>query len=84
MKELKDSPDAIVHPIVTRRRCPECNGDNLEWGVSMRNTSGVVDGRLRMHEVACDFFLGCRDCSETVLVIKADEVAEFLTQETYR
>ncbi|QDV59045.1 hypothetical protein Mal33_50700 [Rosistilla oblonga] len=83
MEQANATAGAPVHSMVTRRRCPECDGDNLEWGDSMRNTSGVVDGRLRMHDVACEFFLGCCDCSETVLVVAAGDVAAFLTAETY-
>lgn len=59
--------------------CPECGGTNFSWDYAKRNTSGVVDGRLRMHDIAVDFFLGCNDCSETVRVVPAGEVADFLT-----
>lgn len=83
MEQPNTPTDASDHAVVTRRTCPECRGDNLEWGVSMRKTSGVADGRLRLHEVACDFFLGCCDCSETITVVDANQIATHLTDETY-
>lgn len=69
--------------ISVRRQCPECGGSNLEWGVAIRNTSGVVDGRLRAHDMTCDMFLGCAECSETIMVVDANEVAAYLTEVTY-
>lgn len=59
--------------------CKECGSKDLSWFPAMRNTSGVVDGRLKLNEVVCDFALGCNECSETLKVIAADAVAELLT-----
>lgn len=51
--------------------CPGCDSPELEWFVSTRNTSGVVDGRLRLNEVGVDLVLGCKECSMTVRVVDA-------------
>lgn len=61
------------------RKCKSCGSEKLTWFPSMRNTSGVQDGRLRMHDVTCDFVLGCDECSDTVTVMNADTVAMVLT-----
>lgn len=59
--------------------CKECGSADLYWFTSMRNTGCALDGRLSMHEVACDFVLGCNYCSETLAVINADKLAEKMT-----
>lgn len=56
--------------------CKECGSADLYWFTSMRNTGSALDGRLCMHEVACDFVLGCQNCSETLAVVSADTLAE--------
>lgn len=61
--------------------CRECEGDGFEWRVSMRNTSDVVDGRLRLSDVTCEFVRVCLDCSEAAMVIGASDVAAYLTIE---
>ena len=62
-------------------KCKECGSDDLFWFTSMRNTGQAQDGRLRMHEVACDFVLGCNDCSETLAVVSADRIAQQVTEQ---
>lgn len=64
-------PDKVV-------ACPECGGADLEWQPTYQTNSGVVDGRLRMHDVRCNFVLGCNSCSETLRVVSADEFAAAL------
>ena len=61
--------------------CKECGSADLFWFTSMRNTGGALDGRLRMHEVACDFVLGCSECSETLEVVSADKIAQHMTNQ---
>ncbi|MBG5299430.1 hypothetical protein I5E19_02685 [Pseudomonas aeruginosa] len=61
-------------------KCKECGSADLYWFSSMRNTGQAQDGRLSMHEVACDFVLGCRHCSETLAVVSADRLAEQMTK----
>lgn len=60
-------------------KCPECNSNDLVWHCTQKNLSGVVDGRLRIHEVGTEFYLGCERCSETLQVISGDQVAEWLS-----
>lgn len=63
----------------TPTECKECGSGDLSWFTAMRNAGQAQDGRLRMHEVACDFVLGCNDCSETLAVISADQIAQHMT-----
>lgn len=60
--------------------CPECGGENLAWDYSKRGSNGIVDGRFRIHDIQVEFFLGCNDCSETIRVIPANKIANFLTE----
>lgn len=62
-------------------KCKECGSQFLSWQPCMVNNGGVVDGRLRMSEVSCNFVLGCDDCSETVFVVSADKVAAIMTED---
>jgi hypothetical protein len=64
---------------VTPTKCGDCGGHDLAWFANMYSISGVGDGRLRMHEVQCQFVLGCMECSATVKVVSADDVAEAMT-----
>lgn len=61
------------------RTCKACGGHDLSWATHNRVTSGAPDGRLRSNEVQCQFVLGCDGCSETLVVVGADQVAEYLT-----
>ena len=62
------------------KKCRECGSQFLSWQPCMVNTSGVVDGRLRLNEVTCNFILGCDDCSETLKIMSANDVAEVLNE----
>jgi len=68
-------PDGMV---VAKPKCPNCDSSELSWAPHLLNNSGVVDGRLRMHDVSCSFVLGCDECSETVRVIDADAAARLI------
>lgn len=59
--------------------CGNCGSHALTWAATMRNRSGVVEGRLRTSDVECVFVLGCDDCSETVRICTDDDVAARLT-----
>jgi hypothetical protein len=67
-------------------RCPECDGTDLSWATAPNKTvCGVADGRLRMNEVETVFYLGCEECSETLIhSVSADDVATFLTDQKWR
>lgn len=62
----------------TPSKCKHCDGTDFEWGTSNTIVNTVVQGRLTTHDVACVFVLGCVDCSETLLVVKADAIAALL------
>lgn len=55
--------------------CKECGGSQLTWQSSIVNRSDVQQGRLNTRDVECLFFLGCDECSETLMTIGADKVA---------
>ena len=59
--------------------CPNCDSTNLSW-ISSVKTNGVVDGRLRAHEVQPIFVLGCDECSETLQVVDGDKVASLVNE----
>lgn len=56
------------------KECPNCGSNNLSLSAVPVNTSNVVDGRLKMHDVAVRFVLGCDECSETVKTLREDQV----------
>jgi hypothetical protein len=58
--------------------CKECGSTQLTWQTSIINRSNVQQGRLNTSDVACLFFLGCDECSETLQTISADEVANLM------
>jgi hypothetical protein len=62
------------------KKCSECGSTDLSWLCQPKNLGGVVDGRLRMHEIGVEFFLGCNFCSETLQILSGDNVAEILTE----
>jgi len=62
------------------QKCRECESTSLKWQAVNTNRGGVAEGRLRTHEVTCVFVLGCDDCSETLLTVSADKIAEQLSQ----
>lgn len=59
-------------------RCKNCDSDQLEWLACTRNAGGVQDGMLNMHDVSPIFVLGCMECSETLNVVRGDDVAALL------
>ncbi|WP_329914527.1 hypothetical protein [Stenotrophomonas sp. SMYL86] len=58
--------------------CKNCGGTDLEWFAHVRNHSDVQHGRLIAHDMSAVFVLGCNECSETLLVVKADDIATLL------
>lgn len=60
---------------VAKTTCKNCGGDLNSWFTSNRVNSIAVDGRLKSNEISCDFVLGCDECSETLRVVAADEIA---------
>ena len=60
-------------------KCNDCGSTNLTWHSSIVNRSQVPQGRLNTHDMDCDFYLGCDNCSETLGVAGADAIAQHLT-----
>lgn len=58
--------------------CRECGSESLTWFARNENRTGIMEGRLRTHEVTCVFVLGCDDCSETLRVVSADKIVEHM------
>lgn len=61
------------------KECTNCGSTDLEWNCIVDNRGMAVDGRLRLHECEVAFFLDCNACSETLKVIRGEEIAEILT-----
>lgn len=60
-------------------KCPECGSGNVTWEYALRNTaSGVVDGRLKLNEIAAVCYAGCEDCSETAKLLDTWESELFI------
>jgi hypothetical protein len=59
--------------------CP-CCGDELIQGAvletfpAVTGALGIVDGRHRINEIQVDIVFGCASCSETIAVVRADEL----------
>lgn len=71
--EPQPAPSVAVK--VEQTKCKNCGGNLNSWFTSNRVNSVAVDGRLKSSEISCDFVLGCDECSETLRVVRADEVA---------
>ena len=59
-------------------KCPNCDSEKLTWEAGTHHGGGVTDGRLRQNEVSGTFILGCEECSETINMVSADDVANYL------
>ena len=58
-------------------KCPECGSgkDLLNWNHYGVNNSGVVGGRLTMHDVSFIYVLSCEYCGEELEKLSPDEVS---------
>lgn len=65
----------------SKTECPECGENRLSWQVYNSNNSCVTEGRLRTNDVTCSFILGCDYCSETIIVVSADNLALAMTED---
>lgn len=64
----------------SRASCPECGSTDLQWASDVENNGGVQDGTISMRDVGSLFYLGCLECSETIKIVKGNEVAQILTK----
>lgn len=60
-------------------QCKACGSDDLFWYSHIHNHSSVQHNRLNTNDVTCLLMLGCNDCSETLMTVKADRIAERMT-----
>lgn len=75
---------ACRRSLIGRGVCPACEGGPLVWSAGPVKLNTVADGRLTMRDVETQFYLGCEECSETLIhSVSADQVARFLTEETW-
>lgn len=71
--------------LVRKGTCPECGEARLVWSAGPVKLNTVADGRLTMRDVETQFYLGCEECSETLIhSVSADQVAVFLTGQRWR
>lgn len=63
---------------MTAATCKACGSTDLSWQTHNRALGGIQQGRLNTSDVQCQFVLGCNNCSETLKVLSADQVAELM------
>lgn len=56
-------------------KCKHCGSEHLTWDTMIINRSNVQHNRLSVNDVECVFFLGCDECSETLMTVSADKIA---------
>ncbi|CAK15049.1 hypothetical protein PSEEN2230 [Pseudomonas entomophila L48] len=62
------------------RECCECGSDALTWQTHNKNVGHAQHGRLTTQDIQCLLVLGCDECSETLAVVSADQIATWLTE----
>lgn len=84
--ELDDMTCTACRDALIRRGvCPECGEEKLAWSAGPVKVNTVADGRLTMRDVETQFYLGCEECSATLIhSVSADQVAQFLNDERWR
>lgn len=70
--------DKIVHAIT---ECKECGESRLSWCTAIQPVNDVPHNRANAHDFRPIFVLGCDYCSETLMVIHADEIAEAMNED---
>lgn len=55
--------------------CRECGSKSLTWFAQNTVHNGIQQNRLNTHDITCLFVLGCDDCSETLKLVSADDIA---------
>lgn len=60
-------------------QCKACGSDALFWFSHNKNHSIVQNNRLNTNDVTCLLVLGCSYCSETLMTVSADKLAERMT-----
>lgn len=71
--------------MVAEGRCPACGEYRLAWSAGPVKLNTVADGRLTMRDVETQFYLGCNECSETLITgVTADQVLPLLNGARWR
>jgi hypothetical protein len=71
--------------MVAEGQCSACGAYRLVWSAGPVKLSPISDGQLTMRDVETQFYLGCEECSETLIhSVSADEVAQALTARRWR
>lgn len=71
--------------LVARGVCPACGGYRLAWSAGPVKLNTIADGRLTMRDVETQFYLGCDECSETLITgVTADQVLPVLNDARWR
>lgn len=61
-------------------QCPNCEGTNFEWFIATTNTGNAMDGRLKMNDISALAVKGCLDCSQTIKVLRQDQIDSILNE----
>lgn len=77
---LQQQVNALAAGLGNDTRCPKCGSRSLRWDCTLRARHAVPDGRLKLNEVSGLFYLGCEECSETVIRVSDDDVTKLLNQ----
>lgn len=71
--------------LIARGICPACGEARLAWSAGPVKLTSVVDGRLTMGDVETQLYLGCEECSETLITgVTVDQVLPFLNESRWR
>lgn len=71
--------------LVARGVCPECGEKRLAWAAGPVKLNTIADGRLTMRDVETQLYLGCEECSETLIhSVTVDQVLPFLNEARWR
>lgn len=85
MKLAERTCDDCRTALIRKGICPVCGKKKLSWGTSPINNSSAANGRLRVGDVETAFYLGCDNCSETVLAhVRPETIARVLTEMNWR
>jgi len=74
-----DQKQRIASLVGKTTQCKACGSDDLFWYSHIHNHSTVQVNRLNTNDVTCLLILGCNNCSETLMTVKADRIAERMT-----
>lgn len=78
-QRVDDQKQRIASIVGKTTQCKACGSDALFWFAHIKNHSTVQHNRLNTNDVTCLLVLGCADCSETLMTVSADKLAERMT-----